>query len=129
MGIDEKLNRLNGALAAVEADLGQIRQLVRELTDGEGLKLKVLDLGYYTDARLEHAEREKSRATRRQAYEEAAQWRDKAMEIRKHIDLRNDLQLSSSAFRIEHGHLFYFHTGQSANDEQVLNVLNQLHSE
>ncbi|WP_143960136.1 UvrB/UvrC motif-containing protein [Litoribacter populi] len=123
MDFDHKLDQLNSALAASEPDWALLRQLIQELTDQAGLKLKVLDFEFYNDARLEYAEKEKDLATRRQAYEEASIWRDKVREIQKHIDLRNDLSLTTSSFRVDHGHLFYFHTGKGLHDQQVLELL------
>ena len=119
------IKQLNRYLLDADSEWEQVMDLIRQLTEGKGLKAKVLDFEFYSDERLEHAEREKYQATRRQCYEEAAIWRDKTNEIQQHVDLRNDLQLSSSAFQIEHGHLFFFHTGDGPHDQKVMELLRE----
>jgi len=119
------LERLNRTLLDTGSEWEQVMDLIRKLTLGEGLKAKILDFEFYSDELLEHAEREKYQATRRQCYEEAALWRDKTNEIRQHVELRNDLQLSGSAFRIEHGHIFFFHIGEGPHDQKVMELLRE----
>jgi len=125
MDKEDIITHLNQLLFDEASDWNKVRELIRQLTEGERLKAKILDFEFYSDEKLEHAEREKYQATRRQCYEEAAIWRDKTNEIRQHVNLRNDLQLSCSAFRIEHGHLFFFHIGEGPHDLKVMELLRE----
>ena len=125
MNKENIIAQLNLFLHDAHSEWEQVRELIRQLTEGEGLKAKILDFEFYSEERLEWAEKEKYKATRRQCYEEAALWRDKTNEIRQHVDLRNDLNLSSSAFQIEHGHLFFFHTGEGRHDDKVMELLRE----
>ncbi|MBS9524124.1 hypothetical protein KI659_08880 [Litoribacter alkaliphilus] len=126
MDIDKKVAQLNALIAGDEIDREEFGSSLGELLGEGGLKVKVLDLEFYSKEKLEHAEREKAEAMRRQYYEEAAQWRDKANEIRQYVELGEDLQLTSSTFRIEHGHLFYFHTGLGKHDQLILKLIGKV---
>jgi len=123
VSVDKVVAMLNHALNDADLKTNKFEAQLELLTQKEKVKVKIVDLEYYNEDRLQRAKNEKINCIRSQNFELSAKWRDKERKILEYIKLREEFNIIKSCFHLEAGYLLYFYLGTEKNDKQVKELI------
>ena len=112
--IENIVSELNALIQTEKLDERQYTELLNSLSNLVNYKILWIDLATYNEELLEKAKREKLIGVETQNHEWAAYHRDLEEECKKHIELKNQLNIKTSFLQFEPNRLLFFYMGTSS---------------
>lgn len=120
--VDEIISLMNGILKSVDFQPDSLMRLVFELQCAH-VDVRMIDLEFYNQERLDFASSERIAGVKAQNFEWAAKWRDEEDLIKRHLEVKQQLSVGESEFRMVCGSVYYFCVGNKANDAHIKRLL------